>query len=137
MKGYNELFDWQIKKKHKIFGTLTMKRIATYNDLTKANKHFFNCVNRHLFGNYKRKGNRLDTFSTIQQMANGDWHIHFTTEMAENYTADDFIKLLTNIWRNKVNGSGISLINKIRDKKKAIGYLLHDYYKLGNDTLAI
>jgi hypothetical protein len=70
-------------------------------------------------------------------MANGDWHIHFTTELAENYTADDFIKLLTHIWRHKVNGSGISLINKIRQKEKAIGYLLHDYYKLGNDTLAL
>ena len=137
MRGYNELFDWQIKKKHKIFGTLTMRRKATYNDLTKANKHFLNCVNRQIFGNYKRKGNRLDTFSTIQQMANGDWHIHFTTELAENYTTDDFIRLLTHIWRHKVNGSGISLINKIRQKEKAIGYLLHDYYKLGNDTLAL
>jgi len=138
MKGYNELIDWQTKKNHQVFGTLTMRRFASYDDLIKANKHFINCLNRHLFGNnFKRKNQKLDTFSTIQPMANGDYHIHFTSALPDNYNTNDFIQLLTQIWRNNVNGSGISLIKQINNKEATIKYLLHDYYKMGNDTLAL
>ena len=138
MKGYNELKDWQISKEHKVFGTLTMRRYATYDDLIKANRHFFNCVNREIFGNnYNRKKARLDTFSTIEQMANGDWHIHFSSTVADGYSLNEFIELLTRTWRKKVNGSGISLIKQIKNKQAVIGYQLKNFFKLGNNNLAI
>lgn len=138
MKGYNELKDWQCKKNHKVWGTLTMRSLATKEELTRANKHFFNCVNRILFGNqYKRKGTKIDAFSTLQQMANGNWHLHFSTEKADEYSIEEYIRLLTNIWRNKVKGSGRYEVEEIKNKEAVITYQLHDYYKLGNDTLAL
>jgi len=138
MKGYNELKDWQIGKEHKVWGTLTMRRYATYDDLIKANKHFFNCVNRQIYGNdYNRKKLRLDNFSTIEKMANGNWHIHFSTTLADGYSIDNFIELLTRSWRNKVKGSGICDIEQIKNKQAVIGYQLKNFFKLGNDNLAI
>lgn len=138
-KLYFEMHNWIDNYNFKIFGTLTLRNEATNESMRKATKHFFNCVNRKVFGNAhtRRKRHKLKTATTLQQMAIGNWHTHFVLELADYYEEEKFINLLKNIWQTKVKGAGKCEIEAIKHKKKAIGYILHDINKLGTDTLAL
>ena len=138
-KGYKELVDYVEEGKWQIFGTLTFRYDVDFRQAEKTLNTFWNIVDRKLFGNLSyRKNIRTKRICVLQTgKLNNNKHIHFVANTIEGVDVDDFILILKFLWINKIKTAGQHLrIEKVKNLQATSKYLLHEYGKLGTDTLA-
>jgi len=138
-RGYDELVNFVKSKNWKIFGTLTFKHNLTTEQAEKALNTFWNMMDRLLYGNLSwRKNKRIKRFCVLQKgNSNYNNHIHFVAKTVKGVTVKDLIEILTYIWHEKIKASGHhNIINEIGNVEATSKYLMHEFYKLGNDTIA-
>ena len=138
-KGYSELVDYVEEGKWQIFGTLTFRYDVDFRQAEKTLNTFWNIVDRKLFGNLSyRKNIRTKRICVLQTgKLNNNKHIHFVANTIEGVDVDDFILILKFLWINKIKTAGQHLrIEKVKNLQATSKYLLHEYGKLGTDTLA-
>ena len=138
-KGYKELVDYVEEGKWQIFGTLTFRYDVDFRQAEKTLNTFWNMVDRKLFGNLSyRKNIRTKRICVLQTgKLNNNKHIHFVANTIEGVDVDDFILILKFLWINKIKTAGQHLrIEKVKNLQATSKYLLHEYGKLGTDTLA-
>ena len=138
-KGYNELVDYVEEGRWQIFGTLTFRYDVDLRQAEKTLNIFWNMVDRKLFGNLSyRKNIRTKRICVLQTgRLNNNKHIHFVANTIEGVDVDDFILILKFLWINKIKTAGQHLrIEKVKNLQATSKYLLHEYGKLGTDTLA-
>lgn len=138
-KGYKELVDYVEEGKWQIFGTLTFRYDVDFIQAEKTLNTFWNIIDRKLFGNLSyRKNIRTKRICALQTgRLNNNKHIHFVANTIEGVDVDDFILILKFLWINKIKTAGQHLrIEKIKNLQATSKYLLHEYGKLGTDTLA-
>ena len=138
-KGYNELVDYVEEGRWQIFGTLTFRYDVDFRQAEKTLNTFWNMVDRKLFGNLSyRKNIRTKRICVLQTgKLNNNKHIHFVANTIEGVDVDDFILILKFLWINKIKTAGQHLrIEKVKNLQATSKYLLHEYGKLGTDTLA-
>ena len=138
-KGYKELVDYVEEGKWQIFGTLTFRYDVDLRQAEKTLNTFWNIIDRKLFGNLSyRKNIRTKRICVLQTgRLNNNKHIHFVANTIEGVDVDDFILILKFLWINKIKTAGQHLrIEKVKNLQATSKYLLHEYGKLGTDTLA-
>ncbi len=138
-KGYKELVDYIEEGKWQIFGTLTFRYDVDFRQAEKTLNTFWNIVDRKLFGNLSyRKNIRTKRICVLQiGKLNNNKHIHFVANTIEGVVIDDFISILKFLWINKIKTAGQHMrIEKVKNLQATSKYLLHEYGKLGTDTLA-
>jgi len=138
-KGYKELVDYVEEGKWQIFGTLTFRYDVDFRQAEKTLNTFWNIVDRKLFGNLSyRKNIRTKRICVLQTgKLNNNKHIHFVANTIEGVDVDDFISILKFLWINKIKTAGQHMrIEKVKNLQATSKYLLHEYGKLGTDTLA-
>ena len=138
-KGYKELVDYVEEGKWQIFGTLTFRYDVDFIQAEKTLNTFWNIIDRKLFGNLSyRKNIRTKRICVLQTgRLNNNKHIHFVANTIEGVDVDDFILILKFLWINKIKTAGQHLrIEKVKNLQATSKYLLHEYGKLGTDTLA-
>ena len=138
-KGYKELVDYVEEGKWQIFGTLTFRYDVDFRQAEKTLNTFWNIVDRKLFGNLSyRKNVRTKRICVLQTgKLNNNKHIHFVANTIEGVDVDDFISILKFLWINKIKTAGQHMrIEKVKNLQATSKYLLHEYGKLGTDTLA-
>ena len=138
-KGYSELVDYVEEGRWQIFGTLTFRYDVDFRQAEKTLNTFWNMVDRKLFGNLSyRKNIRTKRICVLQTgKFNNNKHIHFVANTIEGVDVDDFILILKFLWINKIKTAGQHLrIEKVKNLQATSKYLLHEYGKLGADTLA-
>lgn len=138
-KGYSELVDYVEDGKWQIFGTLTFRYDVDLLQAEKTLNTFWNIVDRKLFGNLSyRKNIRTKRICVLQTgKLNNNKHIHFVANTIEGVDVDDFISILKFLWINKIKTAGQHMrIEKVKNLQATSKYLLHEYGKLGTDTLA-
>jgi len=138
-KGYKELVDYVEEGKWQIFGTLTFRYDVDFRQAEKTLNTFWNIVDRKLFGNLSyRKNIRTKRICVLQTgKLNDNKHIHFVANTIEGVDVDDFISILKFLWINKIKTAGQHMrIEKVKNLQATSKYLLHEYGKLGTDTLA-
>ena len=138
-KGYKELVDYVEEGKWQIFGTLTFRYDVDFRQAEKTLNTFWNIVDRKLFGNLSyRKNIRTKRICVLQTgKLNNNKHIHFVANTIEGVDVDDFISILKFLWINKIKTAGQHMrIEKVKNLEATSKYLLHEYGKLGTDTLA-
>lgn len=138
-KGYKELVDYIEEGKWQIFGTLTFRYDVDFRQAEKTLNTFWNIVDRKLFGNLSyRKNIRTKRICVLQTgKLNNNKHIHFVANTIEGVVIDDFISILKFLWINKIKTAGQHMrIEKVKNLQATSKYLLHEYGKLGTDTLA-
>ena len=138
-KGYKELVDYVEEGKWQIFGTLTFRYDVDLKQAEKTLNTFWNMVDRKLFGNLSyRKNTRTKRICVLQTgKLNNNKHIHFVANTIEGVDVDDFILILKFLWINKIKTAGQHMkIEKVKNLEATSKYLLHEYGKLGTDTLA-
>ena len=138
-KGYKELVDYVEEGKWQIFGTLTFRYDVDFRQAEKTLNTFWNIVDRKLFGNLSyRKNIRTKRICVLQTgKLNNNKHIHFVANTIEGVDVDDFISILKFLWLNKIKTAGQHMrIEKVKNLQATSKYLLHEYGKLGTDTLA-
>ena len=138
-KGYKELVDYIEEGKWQIFGTLTFRYDVDFRQAEKTLNTFWNIVDRKLFGNLSyRKNIRTKRICVLQTgKLNNNKHIHFVSNTIEGVDVDDFILILKFLWLNKIKTAGQHMkIEKVKNLEATSKYLLHEYGKLGTDTLA-
>jgi hypothetical protein len=136
--GYEEMCeyiksinDWQI------FGTLTFKVALSRELAEKQINKFWKIIDRALFGNLcDRKNIKVKRLCFLQVgISNFNNHIHFVANTIDGVEVEDFIEILKYFWTTKISMSGEHFkIERLRNIKKASKYLMHEFYKLGNDT---
>jgi hypothetical protein len=140
-KGYNEMCDYiKHTSNWQIFGTLTFAKNVNIDNAEKALNCFWNIVDRALLGNLSyRKNIKTKRLCFLQSGANNkNFHIHFVANTINGVKIEDFIKILKYFWQTKIKNAGKEI--KIEDTKNLIAvskYVMHEFYKLGNDTLAL
>jgi hypothetical protein len=68
-------------------------------------------------------------------ISNFNNHIHFVANTIDGVEVDDFIEILKYFWTTKISTSGEHFkIERLKNLKKTSKYLMHEFYKLGNDT---
>ena len=138
-KGYKELVDYVEEGKWQIFGTLTFRYDVDFRQAEKTLNTFWNIVDRKLFGNLSyRKNIRTKRICVLQTgKLNNNKHIHFVANTIEGVDVDDFKSILKFLWINKIKTAGQHMrIEKVKNLQATSKYLLHEYGKLGTDTLA-
>jgi hypothetical protein len=138
-KGYKELVDYVEEGKWQIFGTLTFRYDVDFRQAEKTLNTFWNIVDRKLFGNLSyRKNIRTKRICVLQTgKLNNNKHIHFVANTIEGVDVDDFKSILKFLWVNKIKTAGQHMrIEKVKNLQATSKYLLHEYGKLGTDTLA-
>jgi len=138
-KGYSELVDYVEEGRWQIFGTLTFRYDVDLRQAEKTLNTFWNIVDRKLFGNLSyRKSVRTKRICVLQTgKLNNNKHIHFVANTIEGVDVDDFILILKFLWINKIKTAGQHMkIEKVKNLEATSKYLLHEYGKLGTDTLA-
>ena len=138
-KGYKELVDYVEEGKWQIFGTLTFRYDVDFRQAEKTLNTFWNIVDRKLFGNLShRKNVRTKRICVLQTgKLNNNKHIHFVANTIDDVDVDDFISILKFLWLNKIKTAGQHMkIEKVKNLEATSKYLLHEYGKLGTDTLA-
>jgi hypothetical protein len=138
-KGYKELVDYVEEGKWQIFGTLTFRYDVDFRQAEKTLNTFWNIVDRKLFGNLSyRKNIRTKRICVLQTgKLNNNKHIHFVANTIEGVDVDDFKSILKFLWINKIKTAGQHMrIERVKNLQATSKYLLHEYGKLGTDTLA-
>jgi hypothetical protein len=138
-KGYKELVDYVEEGKWQIFGTLTFRYDVDFRQAEKTLNTFWNIVDRKLFGNLSyRKNIRTKRICVLQTgKLNNNKHIHFVANTIEGVDVDDFKSILKFLWVNKIKTAVQHMrIEKVKNLQATSKYLLHEYGKLGTDTLA-
>ena len=138
-KGYSELVDYVEEGRWQIFGTLTFRYDVDLKQAEKTLNTFWNIVDRKLFGNLSyRKNVRTKRICVLQTgKLNNNKHIHFVANTIDDVDVDDFISILKFLWLNKIKTAGQHMkIEKVKNLEATSKYLLHEYGKLGTDTLA-
>ena len=138
-KGYKELVDYVKESKWQIFGTLTFRYDVDFRQAEKTLNTFWNIIDRKLFGNLSyRKNIRTKRLCVLQTgKLNNNKHIHFVANTIDDISIDDFILILKFFWFKKIKTAGQHIkIEKVKNLEATSKYLLHEYRKLGTDTLA-
>ena len=139
-RGYDELVDFVKKGNWQIFGTLTFKYKVDLRQAEKALNTFWNIIDRKLLGNLShRKNIRTKRICVLQNgKLHSHNHIHFVANTVEGVKIEDFILILKYFWLQKLKHTGEQIkIDKIKNLEATSKYLLHEYHKLGTDTLAL
>ena len=139
-EGYNELVSFIKQKDWQIFGTLTFRFAVSKEQAEKELNKFWNIVDRKLYGNLSwRKNIRTKRLCFLQNgKINDNNHIHFVANTIDGVNIKDFIIILEYFWRRKIKSSGKENVIKEAESLEAVSkYLMHEFYKLGNDTLAL
>jgi len=122
-----------------IFGTLTFRYDVDLKQAEKTLNTFWNIIDRKLFGNLSyRKNIRTKRLCVLQTgKLNNNKHIHFVANTIDDISIDDFILILKFFWFKKIKTAGQHIkIEKVKNLEATSKYLLHEYRKLGTDTLA-
>jgi hypothetical protein len=138
--GYNELVNFIKQKDWQIFGTLTFRFVVSREQAEKELNKFWNIIDRKLYGNLRwRKNIRTERLCFLQNgKINENNHIHFVANTITGVDVKDFIIILKYFWRRKIKSSGKEInIKYVKSLEAASRYLMHEFYKLGNDTLAL
>jgi hypothetical protein len=138
--GYNELVNYIKQKDWQIFGTLTFKFDVSKEQAEKELNKFWNIIDRKLYGNLSwRKNIRSERLCFLQNgKINENNHIHFVANTIDGIDVKDFIIILEYFWRKKIKSSGKeNVIEQLENLEAASKYSMHEFYKLGNDTLAL
>ena len=139
-EGYNELVSFIKQKDWQIFGTLTFRFDVSKEQAEKELNKFWNIIDRKLNGNLSwRKNIRTKRLCFLQNgKINNNNHIHFVANTIDGVDVRDFIIILKYFWQRKIKSSGKEInIKCIRNLEATSKYLMHEFYKLGNDTLAL
>ena len=139
-RGYDELVDFVKKGNWQIFGTLTFKYKVDLKQAEKALNTFWNIIDRKLFGNLShRKNIRTNRICVLQNgKLHNHNHIHFVANTVEGVKIEDFILILKYFWLQKLKHTGEQIeIGKIKNLEATSKYLLHEFHKLGTNTLAL
>jgi len=138
-KGYNQLVEYVKDGQWQIFGTLTFRYDVDLKQAEKTLNTFWNIIDRKLFGNLSyRKNIRTKRLCVLQTgKLNNNKHIHFVANTIDDISIDDFILILKFFWFKKIKTAGQHIkIEKVKNLEATSKYLLHEYRKLGTDTLA-
>lgn len=138
--GYEELVGFIRQNEWQVFGTFTFKFNVEKEQAERALNIFWNIVDRKLFGNLSyRKNVRSKRLCFLQSgKSNNNHHIHFVANSVDGLAIEDFGLILKYIWQSKIVNAGKEIrIEKIRSLDATSRYLAHEFYKLGNDTLAL
>jgi hypothetical protein len=142
-KGYKELLEWVAEQgvSFDLYITLTFRQRVTLEEADEAIGKLCNMIDRDVYGNACwRKGKRVKRLCFKQVGKTGtNTHMHFIAQTPSNYTQEEFLNLMEELWLTKIKTSGVKEQNKfevIKNKKANNKYLLHEFYKLGNDTIS-
>ena len=138
-KGYNQLVEYVKDGQWQIFGTLTFRYNVDLKQAEKTLNTFWNMIDRKLFGNLSyRKNIRTKRLCVLQTgKLNNNKHIHFVANTIDDISINDFILILKFFWFKKIKTAGQHIkIEKVKNLEATSKYLLHEYRKLGTDTLA-
>ncbi|GHA60310.1 hypothetical protein GCM10008927_27300 [Amylibacter ulvae] len=139
-KQQEAIIDWLNDKNWQVFGTLKFldghsisKEIAE-----KDINNFFNRLDRTYLGsNLVKDNNRIERFVFYHTGKSGS-NIHFHFLAKPNCQIDFFCKTAKCLWEATSKHSvpyEHLIIDEIRSKKGATRYCLHEYPKLGENTL--
>jgi len=141
-KQYNELTGWLAATDWTVFGTLKFTdghNISEHKAEAIVRKFFNNLDRAYLGRNLVDAGHRLERV-VFKQMGSSGNNLHFHFVANPNVNLEAFCKAARCAWDEASNftmGYEHTLIETARSATHASSYGLHEYWKLGADTLCL
>lgn len=131
-----EIHDWLASKEWNIFGTLKFHPVRHIgaNDAQKVIRHFWNRLDRVVYGKAAERGCRVQRWCFAHEGSHSDnYHVHF---IAKSPISEDDFCCLSNVLWTKQDRSTASIqknwITPVIHRDRVLYYLTKEVWKLGS-----